>query len=162
MIDRFLHFDRLEHAGQWKGDRYWVLRFAGALHYLEDCGTPYHASPGSPVKFSRYPFCTGSSSRKISLSQNFTTDIWATDCGEATNLLEETEGLRAASSMDSKKWRRQLKSLHLLPEVELSVKRLIGGNSFQNPSQSCQRRLWQTRQFPGYRRLDEVSCKGTS
>jgi hypothetical protein len=76
--------------------------------------------------------------------------------------LEEIEGTEAGVFDRLEKMAKTIRrrAFDLLPEVELSVKRLIGGNSFENPSPELSKEYYgKLVSSQDTRRLDEVSCK---
>lgn len=57
VCERASHFNKLSELAFEKNDPYWGFRFAArAIHYLEDSGTPYHASPGTLKDLLAIPF----------------------------------------------------------------------------------------------------------
>lgn len=164
VIDRFLHFDRLSMLANEKRDRYWVLRFAArALHYLEDCGTPYHTSPGSPVEIFKIPFLYRKQFKKISFYHKFHDRYLGYRLWRGYKpFLEEIEGTEAGIFDGLEKMAETIRrrALDLLPETELSLKRLIDGSSFENPSLELSKEYYDKLvSSQDTRRLDEVSCK---
>ncbi|HNU23616.1 MAG TPA: hypothetical protein PKN37_05070 [Mesotoga sp.] len=126
---RFLHFDQMSELAMQKGDRYWALRFAArAIHYLEDCGTPYHTSPGTLFEVLKIPFLYKRQFKKISTFHKFHDRylgyrLWR----EYGTYIEE---IKTAEPNDPKSLEVVAKTtrreaLRLLPETERSIKTLL-------------------------------------